>query len=216
VSTLALAVPGTSSVSAALGPATATTTQIVVVDAGAYGDTTARLSAYQYGGVGVGRWRRVFGPWEAEVGRSGFAPLGQKREGDGRTPSGTYGFGFFFGIDADDGFHFAYRRVLGPQIVWDDDSSSPLYNEWVNQALQSAGSDPEPMDAPPDYDYGAVIAYNTERTPHLGSAIFLHVSTGIPTSGCVALPINELLAVLHWLEPGEHPHIEMGVGVPAP
>ena len=30
------------------------------------------------------------------------------------------------------------------------------------------------------YDYGAVIAYNTARTPGLGSAIFLHINIGMP------------------------------------
>ena len=31
----------------------------------------------------------------------GFSPVGAKqREGDGRTPSGSYGFSFFFGVDA--------------------------------------------------------------------------------------------------------------------
>ena len=47
-----------------------------------------------------GGWRQVFGPWSANVGYNGFAPPGQKREGDGRTPSGSYGFSFFFGVDA--------------------------------------------------------------------------------------------------------------------
>ncbi len=54
----------------------------------------------------------------------------------------------------------------------------------------------------PVYDYGAVIAYNTSPTvPGAGSAIFLHVSGGGATSGCVALPTSELLAVLALAEP---------------
>ena len=59
----------------------------------------------------------------------------------------------------------------------------------------------------PPYDYGAVIAYNTARTPGLGSAIFLHVGTGGPTAGCVSLPVAELLKVLRWLNPKDHPTI---------
>ncbi len=51
-----------------------------------YGATYAALTAYQRAGQG---WQRVFGPWTARIGRNGFAPRGLKREGDGRTPSGS-------------------------------------------------------------------------------------------------------------------------------
>ena len=62
----------------------------------------------------------------------------------------------------------------------------------------------------PSYNYGAVIAYNTARTPGLGSAIFLHVSHGSSTAGCVSLPTDQLLAVLRWLDPSRHPLIAIG------
>jgi L,D-peptidoglycan transpeptidase YkuD (ErfK/YbiS/YcfS/YnhG family) len=65
------------------------------------------------------------------------------------------------------------------------------------------------------YDYGAVIAYNTARTPGLGSGIFLHVNIGIATAGCVILPMGELLRVLRWLDPARSPRIKMGTGVSA-
>ena len=61
------------------------------------------------------------------------------------------------------------------------------------------------------YDYGAVIAYNTARTPGLGSAIFLHINIGTPTAGCVTLPVGELLEILRWLNPAASPRITMGV-----
>jgi L,D-peptidoglycan transpeptidase YkuD (ErfK/YbiS/YcfS/YnhG family) len=137
---------------------------------------------------------------------------GAKREGDGRTPSGTFGFGFFFGVDPDPGVHFPYRRVHAYD-VWDDDPSSPLYNEWVDDRHADPGADPEPMDVSA-YDYGAVIGYNTARTPGLGSAIFLHIDTGTPTAGCVALPAGELLEILRWLNPAASPQMAIGVRTP--
>jgi L,D-peptidoglycan transpeptidase YkuD (ErfK/YbiS/YcfS/YnhG family) len=63
----------------------------------------------------------------------------------------------------------------------------------------------------PAYDHGAVIAYNPARTPGLGSAIFLHVSSGGPTAGCVALPAGQLVEVLRWLDPALAPRIALGV-----
>ena len=35
-----------------------------------------------------------------------------------------------------------------------------------------------------------------------GSGIFLHVSKGAPTAGCVGLPTNELLTALRWIDSG--------------
>ncbi len=185
-----------------------TANQVVVVSTPHYGDTVATLVAFPRSGSG---WTQVFGPWQADIGYNGFAPPGQKREGDGRTPSGSYSFGFFFGVDANPGVQFSYRPVTGTNIVWDDDPSSPLYNQWVDDDSQNPGANPEPMDDVPAYDYGAVIDYNTDPVvPGVGSAIFLHVAFGAPTVGCVALPTSELLDVLRWLAPGQQPRIIMG------
>ncbi len=182
-------------------------TQVIAVSAAAYGQTVATLTAYQHDAAG---WHQVFGPWQADVGYAGFAPPGEKHEGDGRTPSGSFGFDFFFGVLANPGVQFPYRPITGPNIVWDDDPSSPLYNQWVDTNVSNAGAAPEPMDVSA-YDYGAVIAYNMSPTvPGAGSAIFLHVSDGTPTVGCVSLPTSELLAILRWLSPAAQPRIIMG------
>jgi L,D-peptidoglycan transpeptidase YkuD (ErfK/YbiS/YcfS/YnhG family) len=184
--------------------------QLITVSAASYGGTYATLTAYRRS---AGHWRPVLGPWTARIGRGGFAPPGRKREGDGRTPSGTFGFGFFFGVLANPGVRFGYRQSQ-PYDFWDDDPASPRYNEWVDQRRADPGRSPEPMDVS-GYDYGAVIAYNTARTPGLGSGIFLHVNIGIATAGCVTLPMSELLSVLRWLDPARSPRIRMGVGASA-
>jgi L,D-peptidoglycan transpeptidase YkuD (ErfK/YbiS/YcfS/YnhG family) len=180
--------------------------QLITVTTPSYGDTYATFTAYRRAG---GRWQRVLGPWTARIGRNGFAPPGQKREGDGRTPAGTFRFGFFFGVLPDPGVRFRYRQS-NPYDYWDDDPASPRYNEWVDSRRASPGLSPEPM-AVTAYDYGAVIGYNTARTPGLGSAIFLHQNIGIATAGCITLPTGDLLSVLRWLNPARSPRIQMGV-----
>jgi len=186
----------------------------VAVIAAGYGDNTATLTAYQKGQSG---WTREFGPWTTEIGQDGFAPPGEKSEGDLRTPSGSYGFGFFFGIDPEpSGITFPWRQISSSD-VWDDDPSSANYNEWIDEGVSgaaAAGANPEPMDDAPFYDYGAVIDYNTYPVQHTapgdGSAIFFHYSIP-PTTGCVALPsVSELIAVLRWLNPADSPRIIMG------
>ena len=144
--------------------------QLITVTAASYGDTYAVLNAYRRTSHG---WQRVFGPWTARLGRNGFAPPGGKREGDGRTPSGSFSIPFFFGAGPNPGFRFRYRQIRTYDF-WDDDPASPRYNEWVDSRHASPGRSPEPMDVSA-YDDGMVIGYNTARTPGLGSAIFLHL-----------------------------------------
>ncbi len=181
--------------------------QLILVSAPHYGETSATLTAYA---VSSGARHAVLGPWAAGIGFNGFAPPGGKHEGDGRTPSGTFALQFMFGVSPDPGVRFAYRRIHRADM-WDDDPASPLYNEWVDAATVNPGASPEPMYQAPAYDYGAVIAYNTARVPGLGSAIFLHVSLGGPTAGCVSLPRGQLLKLLRWLNPAASPRIAMGV-----
>jgi L,D-peptidoglycan transpeptidase YkuD (ErfK/YbiS/YcfS/YnhG family) len=194
-------------------PAAPSDGQLIVVDAAGYGQSTATFTGYERRG---GVWHAVLGPWPANIGRAGFAPAGEKREGDGRTPEGTYGFSFFFGIQGNPGVRYEYRPITDSAIVWDDDPASPNYNLWIDTRTGDGGIDPEPMYNPPAYDYGAVIAYNTDRVPGLGSAIFLHVSTGGATAGCVSLPTSQLLEVLRWLDPAQGAQIRMGVNAPPP
>ena len=180
--------------------------QLITVTGASYRATYATLTAYRRTSHG---WRRVFGPWAARIGRNGFAPPGLKREGDGRTPSGSFSLLYIFGAGPNPDFRLRYRQ-LHPYDYWDDDPASPRYNQWVDSLHASPGANPEPMDVSAYYD-GVVIGYNTARTPGLGSAIFLHLNIGIATSGCVTLPPGELLPLLRWLNPARSPRIRMGV-----
>jgi L,D-peptidoglycan transpeptidase YkuD (ErfK/YbiS/YcfS/YnhG family) len=179
--------------------------QLITVRAASHSATSATFRAYQ---ITNGDAVRVFGPWTARVGYNGIALPGKKREGDGQTPSGSYGFSFFFGVRPPHGFFFPFRHAYRYDF-WDDDPTSSLYNEWVNARKHNPGLQPEPMHQVPAYEYAAVIAYNTGRVPGLGSAVFLHVGTGTSTAGCVSLPRPELLRVLRWLRPRDHPRIRI-------
>jgi L,D-peptidoglycan transpeptidase YkuD (ErfK/YbiS/YcfS/YnhG family) len=208
----AAALKPTVSSGAVAAPKRITVAQRMTVTAISHSTTYAKFIAYRWSDR---HWVKVFGPWTARVGYNGIARPGAKREGDGKTPSGSYGFGFFFGVLPNPGVKFSYRRARHYD-VWDDDPSSPNYNEWIDDRYRNPGRNPEPMDNVPAYDYGAVIAYNTARTPGLGSAIFLHVGTGQSTAGCVSLPRKELLDVLLWMRPADHPRIVISVSSKSP
>jgi len=180
--------------------------QVVAVTASGYRSSHAVLTAFARTASG---WRQVFGPWKARIGYKGFARPGRKREGDGRTPTGTFGFQFMFGVAPNPGVRYPYRPALATSR-WDDDPRSAHYNEWVDSRSGNPGRSPEAMRQLPSYRYGAVIAYNVGRRPGAGSAIFLHVAHTGATSGCVSLPQSELLGVLRWLDPAQSPRIVMG------
>jgi L,D-peptidoglycan transpeptidase YkuD (ErfK/YbiS/YcfS/YnhG family) len=158
-------------------------------------------------------WRRVAGPWEARLGRSGLSA--HKREGDGATPTGTYRIGStVYGIAPDPGVRLAYHR-LACGDWWDEDASSPTYNTFRHVDCGRAppfGGGSEPLwRISPQYRYFAVIDYNGDPVvPGRGSAIFVHVAVGA-TAGCVSLPEPRLVQLLRWLRPGARPVIRLRV-----
>ncbi len=151
-------------------------------------------------------------PLPAMVGRSGFAPPGEKREGDGRTPSGLFHLESAFGYPSAVTTKMPYRQATDDDI-WVDDIHAPEYNQWVRRGETRASSFEEMKRQDHRYRYGLVIDYNRHPVvPALGSAIFMHIwlKEGVSTSGCVALAESDLLEILHWLDPGKKPLILMG------
>ena len=84
------------------------TRQLITVTAPSYTATYATLRVYELSGT---KRVLIFGPWTARVGYNGVARPGRKHEGDGKTPSGTYGLSFFFGVQGDLGFAFPFRHA---------------------------------------------------------------------------------------------------------
>jgi L,D-peptidoglycan transpeptidase YkuD (ErfK/YbiS/YcfS/YnhG family) len=152
-------------------------------------------------------WRQAFDPMQAVVGRNGFAPPGEKREGDGRTPSGRFALGHAFGYAPEIVTRMPYRPAT-PEDVWVDDPTSPDYNRWVKRRETRAASYEAMRREDDQYKYGILIEYNTRPiVAGLGSAIFLHVwkSPDSPTAGCVAISEEDMVKILGWLDPSAHP-----------
>ena len=192
-------------------PGTQSATELVTVTASSYGTTTASLELWERRGS---CWRHVAGPWRAWLGRGGLST--HKREGDGATPAGTYAIGgTVYGIAPDPGVRSTYRR-LACGDWWDEDVHSATYNTFRHVACGSQppfGGDSEALwRISLQYRYFAVIEYNAHPAVRgRGSAIFLHVSAGRPTAGCVSLPEAQLVRVLRWLRPSARPLVHLGI-----
>ncbi|MBF0502025.1 MAG: D-alanyl-D-alanine dipeptidase [Candidatus Riflebacteria bacterium] len=157
-------------------------------------------------------WKEMFRTSDVIIGRNGFAAPGQKKEGDGKTPTGIYPIDMAFGYLASIDTRLPYRQSGGDD-VWVDDPNSGNYNRWCQRSLASATSF-EFMHRKDDlYKFGMVIEYNTDPIiPGAGSAIFFHVWSGPggTTSGCVATPEEFIINILKWLDPVSKPQIVLG------
>jgi len=195
--------------------------QLVVVSSATY-DPASYLATFQsFRRVNASSpWKPVFPAWLAEIGSGHIVDV--RREGDHATPTGVYPFGLtMYGTRPNPGgLHEAYHQLVCGDW-WDEDPYSGQYNRFVHVACGTtppfaAWSEPLWTETQGNrgYPYLAVIDYNDNPTVAganaPGSGIFLHAWMGAPTKGCIALPIEDLLKVLRWLQPADHPVIEIG------
>jgi len=157
-----------------------------------------------------GGWQLVFPAFAGSIGERGFAAIEEKREGDGKSPSGIFRLGTAFGYYPSVVTKMPYREATDDDY-WVDDVNSEDYNKWVKGKPSAASWERMKRDDD-QYKYGIVIEYNTNPVIRgKGSAIFLHVwKDGKPTAGCVAMPEEMVLKILAWLDPAKEPLIIMG------
>jgi L,D-peptidoglycan transpeptidase YkuD (ErfK/YbiS/YcfS/YnhG family) len=187
--------------------ASAHPSQLIVV-------TGHALRSYQRSGA-YGPWRAVLAPAAAEVGYAGFSAASERHEGDGTTPTGVFAIGStIYGVrPRPRGLHYRYHRLRCGDW-WDEDPASADYNRFVHVRCGltptfAPGSEALWTEAVA-YSYFAVIEFNSDPVVKgRGSGIFLHSWVGGPTDGCVAVHPAVLLAILRWLDPADHPEIEI-------
>jgi L,D-peptidoglycan transpeptidase YkuD (ErfK/YbiS/YcfS/YnhG family) len=186
-------------------------TQIIVVaDNSSFFFTRTTLFAIE---KRENNWQMAFGPLDAVIGKNGFAPAGEKREGDGKTPSGIYPLKMTFGYGESVKTKMAYRQALEGDI-WVDDPQAVDYNKWTKIEKTKAASYEMMKREDDQYKYGIVIEYNTDPViKGNGSAIFLHIwkGEGIPTAGCVAVSEEDIIKIFSWLDPAASPLISTGI-----
>ena len=130
----------------------------------------------------------------------------EKREGDGATPEGSWHMRRL--LYRPDRFPAPPRTALPAEALhdddgWCDDDADPLYNQKVKLPFRARAEQLWREDGL--YDLIIPFGYNDEPVkPGLGSAIFLHVAAPgyLPTEGCVALSLTDLLKVLGGADTG--------------
>jgi L,D-peptidoglycan transpeptidase YkuD (ErfK/YbiS/YcfS/YnhG family) len=139
--------------------------------------------------------------YSCKVGRAGIAAPHEKREGDLKTPSGSFLMrGCFYRPDRitlSPYFTHLPLTALTPEDGWCDDPSHPLYNQPIKRPF---GARYELLWRE-DHVYDLIIPLGYNDAPPvsgLGSAIFMHLMRpdGVGTEGCIALAYDDLLELL--------------------
>lgn len=184
--------------------------QLVTAQSAGWGTSVAEVALWRRQGR---CWVSDGGPWPALIGTNGFSD--HHREGDGTTPTGIYRIGrTVYGNAPDPGVHTTYHRLVCGDW-WDEDPTSSGYNTFQHvpcgqQPPFGGGSEALWTDTAA-YPSFAVVEYNMHPVvPYAGSGIFIHASTGSPTSGCVSLPLADLDTLLRALDWSLSPRIAMG------
>lgn len=139
------------------------------------------------------------------IGLNGFIPEEDGREGDGKTPLGTYPLRY--GCYRSDRIELPKTDLVlhktRPEDGWCDASDDPAYNRPIR--LPYPASAEKLYRDSHVYDVVLVLGHN-DNPPiaDMGSAIFLHIAREgyKPTQGCVALSKEDMLDILPKLKPG--------------
>lgn len=166
---------------------------------------TSKAKAYTYEKVN-GQWQAVFEPFDCVIGRNGITH--DKKEGDGKSPAGTFSLYRCFGRDENPGTRLHYTR-FEKNDFWVDDPGSNLYNTYQKGPSNGRWVSAEDLYGIGDiYRFFIVIEYNTKNpVPGKGSAIFMHIWQGKDsyTGGCTAMAEENLLRIMNWLDPDKNP-----------
>ena len=158
------------------------------------GGSRATVQMYEKSG---GKWNCI-ADCQGYVGRNG---IDKTREGDGKTPTGTFSLTKAFGIQDDPGAKLPYVKV-DSNLYWCGDPSH--YNQLVDiRQYPHSCSGEHLIDYVPHYYYGMFLDFNKENEYKKGSAIFLHCTGSNPyTGGCIAVSQADMIKIIQHAEKG--------------
>ncbi|MBN2689324.1 MAG: L,D-transpeptidase family protein [Gammaproteobacteria bacterium] len=177
-------------------------TQKLVVTLANKSTIHGKLQFWQYG---HNRWRKVGDEIPVVIGKNGSAY--NKKEGDNKTPLGTFPLDFVFGFSKPK-TSMPFLK-LQPDTTCVDDVQSANYTKIVNNKTAKG----EKMYTYKHvYRFGMLINYNQNPVVKgKGSCVFMHIWRGanIGTAGCVAMKPKNLLWILRKLKPKQHPVMQI-------
>lgn len=152
-----------------------------------------------------GAWHRILRT-PGRIGKKGYAKPGAKREGDGRSPSGSYSMNLAFGV-GDPGTRLRYHKLRKSHECWGSTIGTRQYNRYFHGTCRDTDEDLVKIAKSGEYRQVAVINYNRPPDSRIrqgyGSAIFLHIRGSGATAGCVSVSAAKVRYILRTLRPGD-------------
>lgn len=176
--------------------------QILIVSTLSPQDNHGFLQAYEK--TADQKLLKVFSKIPVMLGRNGLST--HKKEGDGKSPAGLFSLPLVFGYAKHSpNPHMPYLHAT-KELHCVDDSKSKFYNQLI-KANTSYDSHEVMQREDLLYEYGILVAYNSEQIPYKGSCIFIHVMhpDKTPTSGCTSMAKEDLLKIIRWLDISKNP-----------
>lgn len=133
------------------------------------------------------------------IGKKGLTNF--KKEGDLKTPKGTFNLGSLFYKYKADIKHSSLKKIkIKRNMGWCNDPINKKYNSLISIKEKLKCEKLYRNDN--KYDIIVVIEYNLKRpVPFKGSAIFLHVTKNYKgTAGCITLNKKDLLILLKLID----------------
>jgi L,D-peptidoglycan transpeptidase YkuD (ErfK/YbiS/YcfS/YnhG family) len=172
-------------------------------------------------------WARRGDHWDARfqaaggrIGYGGLVRAGDRVQGSGTTPLGTFRLPWAFGTHARRAAwsDVGYRRIREGDY-WVLDNRSRYYNRYRNRSQGGfrwwlGSSDPNASERLGEYrtqyEWAIVVGFNEGQVRHRGSGIFLHVNGRGATAGCVSAPRRFIQVLMARLDPRYRPLIAIG------
>jgi L,D-peptidoglycan transpeptidase YkuD (ErfK/YbiS/YcfS/YnhG family) len=194
--------------------------QCLVVTSAGWDATTGELRAFEKSPAGS--WKIVGAIVPVVLGKKGLAwgsglfPAPEagphKIEGDNKATAGIFRLGPAFGYASSD--HARWIKLPYVSVTKNtegvDDPESRYYNQLVDRtkvAKVDWRSSEKMLRPDVLYKWGVFVAHNASAKPGAGSCIFLHIwrDPSGATAGCTAMPEQDLVKMLRWLDPAAHP-----------
>lgn len=156
----------------------------------------SKAKVYLYDKTEENTWKRILS-CTGYVGKRG---INKKREGDKKTPTGTFNITSAYGIKSNPGAKMSYHKVK-KYDYWCGDK---YYNRLINTKKKPHKCRGERLISyKGHYDYGLFMNFNKKNKKGKGSAIFMHCTgKNKYTAGCIAVKKTYMKKIIRTIEDG--------------
>ena len=173
--------------------------QVIIAETESSSSSYAVCTGYEQ--VSQGVWERKMDSVNGRVGANGIVPIANRRQSTNTTPAGIMRLKTAMGKGEDPGALLPYQQITN-NLYWDLNSWSPNYNRLVEFRPNGYS---EHLISYSVYEYLFTTDYNEEQVPGKGAAIFLHCTGKSATGGCVAMPQENMVQCMRWLDSARDP-----------